>query len=75
VGVKKLDLDEQIEMHFINQPENDDQSKLCLSMGIPIYYTENNIQENHIIKEYPNGKRQLILCVDMETKKVIKDDY
>lgn len=31
-----------------------------LAAGFPIYYLESNMPENTIIKEYPNGNRELL---------------
>ena len=70
-----LDLWEQIGNHFKNQPENDEQAKICLSMGIAIYYTENNTPDNYVIKEYPNGKKQLITWLDNGKQEIIHDNY
>ena len=68
------ELAEQIEQHFQKYPENSEQSQLCLSMGIPIYYVEENIEHECIVKEYPNGKKQLIKLINNE-EEIIYDNY
>ncbi len=70
-----MEIGDQIEEHFKNQKENNDQAQLCLSMGIPIYYVEDNTPENYLIKKYPNGKKQLINWIDRNTQEIINDNY
>ncbi|MDN5249399.1 MAG: hypothetical protein QWI73_04840 [Alphaproteobacteria bacterium] len=40
--------------------DDDYAAKEQLAAGFPIYYIEDNIPENTIIKEYPNGNRELL---------------
>jgi len=35
-------------------------AKELLAKGIPIYYSEDDTPENLIIKEYPDGRRELV---------------
>jgi len=71
----KKDLAEQLEEYFSNIQENDEQAKQCLNMGIAIYYTEDNLADNQMIKQYPNGKKELICWIDMGKYEVINDNY
>ena len=71
----KKDLSQQIEEYFNNNVENDEQAKLCLDMGIAIYYTQEGLEERCMIKEYSNGVKQLIRWNSIDKYEVINDNY
>jgi hypothetical protein len=72
---QKKDIEQQLDEYFKNIPEDDEQSKLCLNLGIPIYYTEDNLDEDYMIKEFSNGQRQLIRWKSINQYEVINDNY
>jgi len=71
----KKDLSQQIEEYFNNNLENDEQAKLCLNMGIAIYYTQEGLEEKYMIKEYPNGIKHLIRWISIDKYEVTNDNY
>lgn len=46
----------------LSQLEHDEgeEARTCLLSGVPVYYTETNTPEGCVIKEYPNGHRELV---------------
>jgi len=45
--------------HFASTTQGE-AAKELLAKGIPIYYSEDDTPEGLIIKEYPDGKRELV---------------
>jgi len=43
---------------------DDSAARASLASGIPIYYAEESSPDSEIIKEYPDGRKELITVVD-----------
>lgn len=58
--------------HFIKHDDGAEAKRL-LAAGIPIYYIEDDTPSELLIKEYPDGKRELIRVVgnDEEIVKIL----
>ncbi|HEI3686106.1 TPA: hypothetical protein SI423_004566 [Escherichia coli] len=50
---------EAFEKHI--EENGDYGAKKCLALGVPIYYTTEGIPKGLTIKEYPSGKKELVV--------------
>jgi hypothetical protein len=45
---------------FFANCQDDSHSKMCLAIGIPIFYIDFDTPKGFLIKEYPNGQVELV---------------
>jgi len=53
------DLIELVRQFFANC-QDDSHAKMCLAMGIPIFYIEADTPKGFLLKKYPDGKIELV---------------
>lgn len=69
----ELDVNEQLWRDLINAARYDDgaAAQEHLEAGFPVYYTEDDTPADLLIKEHPNGLRELVKVVG-KTDEVVK---
>jgi hypothetical protein len=59
-GDEELDVNEQIWKELENVDGDGTAAQEMLTVGIPIYYVDETTPDGFFIKEYPDGRRELV---------------